>query len=1241
MAARGLDLGDVSFGLLADTAGLDRALQKLSTFGDKVDSVAKRTGEGAAQTTAAYVRQEKAIVSAYNKVVDLNQQIRATGAGSSQITTLTHTFNSIADTLTKGELSSQKFARAQSQIASRLAESKRALEAFQDQQKKGVSVENSLSRASLLVGSRGATFERLGAPGAFGTQNSAALSSYQSAVASAKGNPAAMAAAQREFNAALSATDNEYKKWLNDLRQVESLQSQINRLGRQGQRFGSGGAGGAQLNAQLAAYQSALAGGNQSGANAALNTLKANIAAVDARISGATATAGKWSYALRDMERASVLALGPLSGIGSRMAVLAALFESTSIKHALFIAGTVGTAAALTTVGIEAVKTTMKFQQWNAMMIASSGASVLVADDLKYVIEQSNKFGQQIEVTIPSFTKFAASARLSGMAFADQKKTFEAFLTAGSALHWSTEQTGNAFLALEQIMAKGTVQSEEIKKQLGNVLPGAFELAAAAVGKTTSEFADLLKKGDLLSTDFMPKFSTLIEKVFRAGSAQGQGNLLADINRTKNSLDLLYKAFDETVHVSKAFQAVMQGVNKVLQTLTANMDKMLPSLGALAGFFIGMSAPAVIAGMMGLVRTLGAAVALLKEGATVMSVLSVVTIPWTGALSLAVRLLAGLGVGAGAYALMSEKTNKTVQETQDYVKALGESISALKGVESVTKSVHDRINQQHQKQLAAINAEIGAQMALINAQKPTVIPGSGRGNAGRREIPVSQEVIGPMQDKILALGKARADIEKLMKEFNTIKVVDDPANKPKVDSHLKNLKHDIQELLNSIDELRTAQSSLMKGESKDDEPITHAKALQKALDFVDKIESKSNQGALSAMLKAAGHEGKNLTEQLTHAYEVQGRLTAQNRSITKSFEAQNNAQAKINEATDQYNALIETGDKAQGAIAKKLSVMEETLDKAKVSQELRNSLLKEYSDILQSINKAETGIEDKKKLLAANEKIDKYLGNHKASIDAVNKKYDDMRSVIERAGESQERLALRTAAIEKMRTKDLNETMMSLEPALKTVHDTLNKIADSGAKSLVDMFNGVAGSANNFFRGILEQLQETIVKLFIIKPLMQAAFGSSYDTSISGDGLLGGILKSGLKTIGIGNYAPVTTSVPVPVGHAGWSVGSLPSATRNVASSIFNSAPRLHNGLAPDEFPAILQRGEAVLTKKQQESAAQNSGGNMTAHIYVQAQKGATEQDGQNVGKGVTKELEAFMNQWALKNKRPGGIFAS
>jgi hypothetical protein len=101
-------------------------------------------------------------------------------------------------------------------------------------------------------------------------------------------------------------------------------------------------------------------------------------------------------------------------------------------------------------------------------------------------------------------------------------------------------------------------------------------------------------------------------------------------------------------------------------------------------------------------------------------------------------------------------------------------------------------------------------------------------------------------------------------------------------------------------------------------------------------------------------------------------------------------------------------------------------------------------------------------------------------------------------------------------------------------------------------------------RAALLDIEQEMVKLALLNPLKNLLFGTSLPTLSSVGGIFGSILK------GIG------------VGHAGGMAEQL-TATRDVPMATFRFAPRLHDGafLSPDEVPAILQRGERVLSREE------------------------------------------------------------
>ncbi len=69
------------------------------------------------------------------------------------------------------------------------------------------------------------------------------------------------------------------------------------------------------------------------------------------------------------------------------------------------------------------------------------------------------------------------------------------------------------------------------------------------------------------------------------------------------------------------------------------------------------------------------------------------------------------------------------------------------------------------------------------------------------------------------------------------------------------------------------------------------------------------------------------------------------------------------------------------------------------------------------------------------------------------------------------------------------------------------------------------------------------------------------------------------SAINMGIDAGIAAFTKSPVAHSGGVIGTSNFPTRVVPSGIFANAPRYHSGLAGDEFPAILQRGETVLPK--------------------------------------------------------------
>src|SRR5690606_16716215 len=96
------------------------------------------------------------------------------------------------------------------------------------------------------------------------------------------------------------------------------------------------------------------------------------------------------------------------------------------------------------------------------------------------------------------------------------------------------------------------------------------------------------------------------------------------------------------------------------------------------------------------------------------------------------------------------------------------------------------------------------------------------------------------------------------------------------------------------------------------------------------------------------------------------------------------------------------------------------------------------------------------------------------------------------------------------------------------------------------------------------------------------------------------------------------SSTTAAVAHTGGTVGYSTNFTRQVPSSRLSPAPRLHNGLRSDEFPAILQRGEQVIPKGQRMESS-----SPTINIYAQDAGSIVRNRGQSSA-NVFSELQRY-----------------
>ncbi len=139
----------------------------------------------------------------------------------------------------------------------------------------------------------------------------------------------------------------------------------------------------------------------------------------------------------------------------------------------------------------------------------------------------SERLGVSFTVLADAFGSFTAAASAAGISLRVQKELFEAVSTSAQRLGLSNDAINGSLLALQQVAAKGTVQMEELRGQLGERLPTAFAATAQGLGITSRELIKLVESGKLTADEF---FLALTKGLAELNGNGAGGVLTADQN---------------------------------------------------------------------------------------------------------------------------------------------------------------------------------------------------------------------------------------------------------------------------------------------------------------------------------------------------------------------------------------------------------------------------------------------------------------------------------------------------------------------------------------------------------------------------------------------------------------------------------------------------------------------------------------------------------------------------------------
>ena len=203
--------------------------------------------------------------------------------------------------------------------------------------------------------------------------------------------------------------------------------------------------------------------------------------------------------------------------------------------------------------------------QTQKMQIALKGVTGAgFVDALADIRQVTKDYNVPLQDATKSFTRFAASAKASGVGAEDITASFRGLIAANKALGGSQEQANGILLAATQVFGKGKVSAEELRGQIGERLPGAVALFAESMGITTAMLDKRLEEGTVSVEDFVNFTKTLLLDFDAEAKNIGQSSAEAG-QRLANELDELKRNIGNLLMpIGAVFQDVFGEIIKVI-----------------------------------------------------------------------------------------------------------------------------------------------------------------------------------------------------------------------------------------------------------------------------------------------------------------------------------------------------------------------------------------------------------------------------------------------------------------------------------------------------------------------------------------------------------------------------------------------------------------------------------------------------------------------------------------------------
>lgn len=230
------------------------------------------------------------------------------------------------------------------------------------------------------------------------------------------------------------------------------------------------------------------------------------------------------------------------------------------------------------------IEINQNFIQFTATLEAVKGSSQAAQAEFQYLLDASNKLGQNVESNTKNYMRLAASMKHVDSTGESTRHVFEGVATAASVLHLKGYEANGILIAFEQILSKNKVSLEEVQRQLSNRMPDAMGTAARAMNMSQEEFRKGITDGTIPALEFVIRMANQMKIEYGDAAKKTADSFQGMKNRMENAFFELGRSIGQA--------GAMEGLTRILREMTTLLSnpEVGVALGQSLGEFFGMIA---------------------------------------------------------------------------------------------------------------------------------------------------------------------------------------------------------------------------------------------------------------------------------------------------------------------------------------------------------------------------------------------------------------------------------------------------------------------------------------------------------------------------------------------------------------------------------------------------------------------------------------------------------------------------